>query len=83
MIFRSSLCGGRTGSVTRGDEDDVSLRSIGGKKQGAFSLRVNTHPDNLAMQKAIAKAGFTKCGVIRLTEGAEKGAVRFSYERFI
>lgn len=45
-------------------------------KQGTHALRVDTHQDNLSMQKAIAKAGFTYCGVITLADGA----YRLAYE---
>lgn len=40
-------------------------------------LRVDTHPDNIFMQKAIAKEGFIKCGNIFVRDGS----MRFAYEK--
>ena len=36
------------------------------------NLRIDTHRDNLPMQKALAKNGFIKCGVIYLKNGEER-----------
>lgn len=47
------------------------------KSQIAY-LRVDTHADNIPMQKAILKNGFTKCGVIHV----EDGSARFAYDYF-
>lgn len=33
------------------------------------NLRVDTHHDNLVMQNALAKLGFTRCGIIHLPNG--------------
>ena len=44
------------------------------------SVRVDTHPGNLPMQRAITKAGFAFCGEIRLVRGAEAGDPRLAYE---
>ena len=35
-------------------------------------LRIDTHRDNLPMQKALAKNGFARCGVIHLENGEER-----------
>jgi hypothetical protein len=40
-------------------------------------LRIDTHRDNLPMQRAIARAGFSHCGVIYL----ENGDPRLAYDR--
>ncbi len=36
------------------------------------SIRIDTHRDNLPMQKALAKNGFVYCGVIYLENGEER-----------
>lgn len=36
------------------------------------NLRIDTHRDNKAMQSALAKNGFTYCGIIYLANGAER-----------
>lgn len=41
------------------------------------NLRIDTHRDNHIMQRVIAAAGFTCCGIIWLTDGTE----RLAYER--
>lgn len=40
-------------------------------------LRIDTHRDNAVMQRALAKCGFVRCGVIRL----ENGDPRIAYHR--
>ena len=50
-------------------------------KEGALSIRIDTHPDNLAMQSALRKAGFTRCGELILVSGYEEGDLRLGYER--
>lgn len=40
-------------------------------------LRIDTHEDNLIMQKAIAKNGFQRCGIIYTNDGSP----RIAYER--
>ena len=43
------------------------------------SIRVDTHADNISMQKLLEKCGFEKCGVIHL----ENGEPRTAYEKII
>ena len=35
-------------------------------------LRIDTHEDNIPMQKSLTKQGFTKCGIIYLQNGDER-----------
>ena len=42
-------------------------------------LRIDTHRDNLPMQKALKKQGFTRCGIIYL----ESGDQRIAYHKAI
>ena len=51
------------------------------KERGIPSMRIDTHPGNIPMQKVIQKAGFTYCGEIHLTGEYEKGALRLAYEK--
>lgn len=46
-------------------------------EQFADYLRIDTHGDNLPMQGAILKQGFSYCGIIRLANGAP----RLAYDR--
>jgi RimJ/RimL family protein N-acetyltransferase len=43
------------------------------------SIRIDTHPDNNAMQRAIAKEGFNYCGIIY----TEAGSKRLAYEKLL
>ena len=52
-------------------------------EEGALSVRVDTHPDNTAMNRALQKAGFEKCGEFYIQEGDEAGGIRCGYEQVI
>ena len=45
-------------------------------KSRCRNVRVDTHPDNLAMQRQITKNGFVKCGIIHVADGSP----RFAYQ---
>ncbi len=53
------------------------------KEQGIRSVRIDTHPGNIPMQRVIQKAGFTYCGKIYLVGGEEAGALRLAYEKVL
>ncbi|MGL4410916.1 MAG: GNAT family N-acetyltransferase [Bacteroidales bacterium] len=44
--------------------------------RGINSIRIDTHHQNLAMQRVVSKFGFTYCGIITL----EDGALRLAYQ---
>lgn len=50
---------------------------------GYTTIRVDTHHDNLPMQKFLLKNGFTRRGDIVLKEGAEKGCPRVAFDRVL
>ncbi len=70
--------------------DDSKGQGIAGKlfehgfalarERGLTSVRIDTHRDNAPMNRAIAKAGFTYCGVIRLIGTEENGNERVAFE---
>lgn len=43
------------------------------------SIRVDTHPDNIYMQKMLEKNGFIKCGIIHVYDGTE----RYAYQLLV
>lgn len=47
---------------------------------GCGYIRVDTHAQNLPMQKFLQKEGFTYCGQISLSSGADKGCLRIAYD---
>ena len=53
------------------------------RELGFSSMRIDTHPGNLPMQNALGKAGFCRCGEIRLAEGPEKGDPRIAFEKIL
>ena len=79
------------GGAWRNDEPYAVIHRIAVAKQGrgvvsrcfdfAFSkypnLKIDTHKDNIPMQKALAKNGFLPCGTIYL----ESGDARIAYQR--
>lgn len=54
-----------------------------GRSLGYKNVRIDTHPDNLSMQRALAKNGFVQCGTLILLDGAEAGAMRLGYHKVI
>ena len=42
------------------------------------NLKIDTHKDNIPMQRALAKHGFAKCGIIHLANGKERIAFQKS-----
>ena len=53
------------------------------KELGFASARIDTHPQNLPMQRALQKAGFESCGTIRLVGGCENGDLRIAFEKLL
>ena len=49
------------------------------KKQGVPSLRIDTHKDNVPMQKLLKKLAFIQCGIIYVKDGSE----RIAFEKCI
>lgn len=43
------------------------------------NLKIDTHRDNIPMQRSLAKNGFVRCGIIHLSDGAE----RIAYQRVL
>jgi len=50
------------------------------REHGAVSLRADTHPENMGMQRSLEKAGFKRCGEIIIVGGPEDGDMRVGYE---
>ena len=47
-------------------------------KEFSGNIRVDTHADNLTMQKLIEKSGFTRCGIIHVKNGTSRIAYHWS-----
>ena len=48
---------------------------------GIRNIRIDTHPDNTSMQRALDKSGYICCGTLVLTEGSEAGDLRLGYQK--
>lgn len=53
------------------------------RERGMQSIRIDTHMDNKAMQRTLDKNGFERCGIIKLLDPADAGALRIAYEKLI
>ncbi len=53
------------------------------KRAGVTAVRIDTHPGNIPMQKALGKAGFQVCGKIWLVGGCEDGHLRIGFEKIL
>lgn len=51
------------------------------RQLGYESVRIDTHPDNRSMQRALEKSGYRPCGRLKLLSGAEKGGTRLGYHK--
>ena len=40
--------------------------------KGIFSIKIDTHRDNISMQRAVVKNNFKRCGIIYLGDGSER-----------
>ncbi|MDR0928237.1 MAG: GNAT family N-acetyltransferase [Oscillospiraceae bacterium] len=49
------------------------------KAAGLYAVRIDTHRDNLVMQRMLSRNGYTRCGVIYL----ETGAARIALEKHL
>lgn len=49
------------------------------RSEKAESVRIDTHPDNFSMQRAIEKENFKYCGIIYTSDGSK----RLAYEKVI
>lgn len=52
-------------------------------EKDAVSMRADTHPENMGMQRSLEKAGFVRCGEIILSGGPEDGDMRVAYEKLL
>ena len=51
------------------------------RKNGRFSMKIDTHHENMPMKRLLEKNGYTYCGVIYLDKGVEIGDKRIAYEK--
>lgn len=74
VIHRVAVCGSMKGKRIAGTIINHTASLC--KLNGVRSIRIDTHLENKAMQRAAVRAGFGYCGIITLTSGA----TRLAYE---
>ena len=63
-----------------GEVKGIFAAAIAFCKSRISHLRIDTHADNKTMRHAIEKAGFKKCGIIRVADGTPRIAYEFMPE---
>lgn len=58
----------------------VSFAAAQARTAGVRNLRIDTHADNHPMQRALERAGFTRCGTIRIADGSPRIAFQLVLE---
>ena len=52
-------------------------------RRGYRDIRIDTHPDNRSMQRALEKSGYLRCGTLRLLGGSEDGDLRVGFQKVL
>lgn len=63
-----------------GTSQGVAQNCLDWCKKQADNLKIDTHRDNLVMQKILAANGFQYCGLIDLPDGSERLAYQYTAE---
>ncbi len=50
---------------------------------GCSSVRIDTHPGNIPMQRLLEKNGFSKCGIICISHAEGATPERYAYEKMV
>ena len=79
MAGNGGLWGYAPGSGSRTEKGTASLCIEWCLKESGGDLRIDTHRDNIPMQKLLEKNGFVQCGIIHLSNGDE----RIAYEKVV
>ena len=53
------------------------------RETGCKSVRVNTHPGNVPMQRVLEKQGYTRCGSITMDHDDGLISERYAYEKLV
>ena len=64
--------------ASRGEVNGLVSQILSWALEQHGNIRIDTHDDNIPMQRALAKCGFTPCGRIWL----QNGAPRIAYQKF-
>lgn len=51
------------------------------RAEGRKSVRIDTHPGNVPMQRLLAKLGYVRCGIVMLSCTGDTSPVRIAYEK--
>ncbi|MCL2889299.1 MAG: GNAT family N-acetyltransferase [Eggerthellaceae bacterium] len=67
---------GAAGLILRGAEEIVY-------EKGFRSIRIDTHADNIPMQRLLEKEGYTHCGTIFVDHSGELSSARMAFEKLL
>ena len=65
--------------ASRGELRGVAGKCISWSLEQVGSVRIDTHNDNIPMQRVLNRLGFTECGIIYL----ENGDARIAYQKIL
>lgn len=83
-IHRIAMDAAARGSGAAGEL--MALAEAETVSRGMYSVRIDTHRDNLVMQRMLQKNGYTRCGIIYLGAGGDgraPGAERIAFEKVL
>ncbi len=72
-IHRTAISAGRRGTGSADALMQAAEALV--RARGVPSIRIDTHRENLVMQRMLARNGYSQCGVIYLESGAERIAL--------
>lgn len=65
--------------ASSGIRPKMATECLNWAKRNYNNVRIDTHPDNLIMQKVIARAGFKRCGLVVIPDRVHS-ATRIAYQ---
>ena len=78
-VWRSNETYGTIHRIASDGSGGILRTAVEFCKKEISHLRIDTHHDNVIMQKAVAKLGFERSGIIHLANGSP----RIAYELFV
>lgn len=70
--WRSATSYGTIHRIAGDGSGGILATAVAFGKKRSNHLRIDTHEDNKIMQRAIAKQGFSRCGIIHLSNGSPR-----------
>lgn len=81
VVHRVAVTGAKKNNGIGASILDYALRLA--RELGCVSVRIDTHPGNVPMQRLLEKSGFTKCGTIYISHAEGATPERYAYEKTV